>query len=700
MTKTSPALQTLAGSSHKISMEFFAACAIGLEKLVGDELRAARIKRVRPLSGGVSFGESREDAEKAIECSRVASRILQTVARFEASDANSLYAGVKDIAWEEYIAKDCSIAIHARGTNENLRDTRFIAMRAKDAICDRLRELRGVRPDVNTKNPDVSIVLVLRGNKVLISLDLSGAMHKRGYRVHGQVEAPLRETLAAAMLRIAGVDKLPAGTKLMDPMCGSGTIAIEAALMNPKIKIIASDIDDNSIAVARKNAQVAGVYHRITFSTQDIVANKKKADVIVTNPPYGQRLSSLAQLPALYSEMRLCFERSGACKLVLISSDKSIDGYLHLQAQNCIKTYNGPLESAIRSYDLSKQPHHGEHVATVRDCNIPILDAGAQQFASRLNKVVKQREKWAKENQIFAYRVYDADLPDYNLAIDVYDCAEAGRRIHVAEYAAPKAIAEEKTRARLTDALAIIRVVFDVPVSNIYCKQRCKSKGGSQYGKDIQEEEKKPVQLVTCENRLLFEVNLSDYLDTGLFIDHRKTRNMIRVLAKDKSFLNLFAYTGSATVYAASGGAKSTTTVDISNTYLDWAKRNLELNKLSGENNEFVRADVLIWAQEKRHSKDRWDLIFIDPPTFSNSSKMGKRTWDIQRDHAELLICASRLLMRGGAIVFSCNLRKFKLDKDTLEKAGVRAFDITEKTIPEDFSRNQNIHHCYILQRA
>ncbi len=687
-----------AGSSHRIDMEFYAACALGLEKIVGNELRAAKVKRVRPLTGGVSFGDSRKDAEAAIKNVRAASRILQTIDRLEITDADNLYSGIKSIAWEEYIGVNDSIAISARGTNENLRDTRFTSMRTKDAICDRLRELRGSRPNVDIKNPDVSIVLVLRKEKAVVSIDLSGAMHKRGYRIHGHVEAPLRETLAAAMLRFANIEQLEAETLLWDPMCGCGTIAIEAALMNPNIQIFASDIDARSVDIAKKNAQEAGVLSRINFSVEDIATSKKKADLIVTNPPYGQRLSSLAQLPALYSEMRLCFERSDAKRVVLISPDELIDDYLCMHTNDYIKTYNASIESTIRLYDMDKQGNKNRHAVSVRDHSIPALDAGAQQFASRLNKVVKQREKWAKSNHIFAYRVYDADLPDYNLAIDVYDCAQAGRRIHVAEYEAPKAIAKEKTFSRLTDALAIIRLVFDIPVSNIYCKQRRRSKGGSQYEKNFHEESKTS-QLVTCENKLLFEVNLCDYLDTGLFLDHRKTRAMIKALAKDKDFLNLFAYTGSASVYAACGGAKSTTSVDISNTYLDWAKRNMKLNKLTSGKHEFIRFDAVVWAQEKRHSKDRWDLIFIDPPTFSNSSKMGSRTWDIQRDHAELLITASRLLTKGGIIVFSCNLRKFKIDKDKLKKAGVIVHDITQKTIPEDFSRNQNIHHCYILQR-
>lgn len=686
--------------SRKINMEFFAACAQGLEKIVGDELRAAKIKRVRPLKGGVSFEGTQADAQRALEASFVASRILQTLARIEVNDADSLYEGIKNIAWEDFIDKQDSISVQARGTNDKLRDTRFIALKAKDAICDRLRELRGIRPDVDAKHPSVAISLILHRGKVTVSLDLSkvSACHK--FKAKRHIEGTLRETLAAALLHMTKIRTLPEDACLWDPMCGAGIVPIQAALMNSHIKIVASDIDPYTVELAQQNAQDAGVEDRIEFMVCDVADAQVKADVIVTNPPYGQRMSSLSQLPALYVSLRQSVQNAQAKSLVLITPDESIESFLHLSSHTCVKTYDGPQESVIYAYNLDGQQDTYVYSVSIRDCVIPVQDAGAQQFASRLNKVAKQRAKWAKQNAIFAYRVYDADLPDYNIAIDVYDCAQAGRRIHVAEYAPPKQIDPKKAQTRFADALSIIPVIFEVSPKNIYSKQRKKSKGGSQYTKQKDAATDKRAPLVTCENKLLFEVNLGDYLDTGLFLDHRKTRAMIRALAKGKDFLNLFAYTATASVYAAAGGASSCTTVDISNTYLDWAKRNMQLNGLLNDKQEFVRADVLQWVYEKRHSKERWDLIFVDPPTFSNSSKMGKRTWDVQADHAELLISVSRLLKKGGMAVFSCNLRKFKLDKEKLAKAGVLVRDITERTIPEDFSRNQNIHHCYLLKRA
>jgi 23S rRNA (guanine2445-N2)-methyltransferase / 23S rRNA (guanine2069-N7)-methyltransferase len=209
------------------------------------------------------------------------------------------------------------------------------------------------------------------------------------------------------------------------------------------------------------------------------------------------------------------------------------------------------------------------------------------------------------------------------------------------------------------------------------------------------------------EGGLTFEVNFGMRLDCGLFLDHRNARSLVREMMKrtqgSKRFLNLFAYTGTATCYAADGGAKHTTTVDMSRPSLDWARRNMERNGFASTSrppeHEYVQADVISWVQEQRHSKNRWDLVFCDVPTFSNSSRM-RGSWDVQRDHAELIIGVSRLLTRNGSAIFSCNLRGFKPDVQKLQRAGVALEDVTAESIPEDFSRNAKVHHCYIVRRA
>jgi 23S rRNA (guanine2445-N2)-methyltransferase / 23S rRNA (guanine2069-N7)-methyltransferase len=276
------------------------------------------------------------------------------------------------------------------------------------------------------------------------------------------------------------------------------------------------------------------------------------------------------------------------------------------------------------------------------------------------------------------------------VAVDLYGMRDSGGPwVHVQEYEPPKTIDPEKAAARLREATAAIPHVLDVPRERIFLKVRRKRKRGEQYEKMAAKGEYREVTEDGCR----FLVNFTDYLDTGLFLDHRITRRVVAEMADGKRFLNLFAYTGTATVYAARGGAASTTTVDMSNTYLDWAKRNLELNGIGGTAHRFVRDDCLEWMERE---KGRYDLIFLDPPTFSTSKKMDG-TFDVQRDHVPLLRGASRLLAPGGTILFSTNSRKFRIDGEGL--AGLEIEDITAKTIPEDFRRNPRIHRAFLVRR-
>lgn len=339
----------------------------------------------------------------------------------------------------------------------------------------------------------------------------------------------------------------------------------------------------------------------------------------------------------------------------------------------------------------------------------------SEQFANRLQKNARTRRKWAARESIGCYRVYDADLPDYSAAIDLFECTDGTRWLVIAEYAAPKSIDPALAQARFEDILAIAPVVLDVSAEHVRARSRVRARGGSQYknagqgqgGAYIEykygtEERiaKRQLPLVQ-EGVLTFSLNFDDYLDVGIFLDHRITRGLVREYAKDaRWFLNLFAYTGTATCYAADAGVEETVTVDLSNTYLDWAERNMRQNGFGGKEHHFVRADVLAWIKQQYYTNNRWDLIFCDPPTFSNSSKMGERSWDVQRDHVELLCGVADLLTPGGMAIFSCNLRGFRPDKKALERYRISLEDITEQTIPEDFSRNKKIHHCYLVRNA
>lgn len=311
--------------------------------------------------------------------------------------------------------------------------------------------------------------------------------------------------------------------------------------------------------------------------------------------------------------------------------------------------------------------------------------------------MAKHYEKWARRAGVSCFRVYDADLPDYAVAIDVYDGAQqdAGKRwVHVAEYAPPGGIDPVLAESRLLDVLAIVPEVLGADPANVFLKTRERQRGSSQYGRASQ----RSVIGTIEEGGLAFEVNLSEYLDTGIFLDHRMTRAWLRELAGGKRFLNLFAYTGTASVYAAAGGASSTTTVDLSATYVEWTRRNLTKNGFGGESHRVVRADVLEWVGAARAAGERFDLIFCDPPTFSNSKRM-RDTWDVQRDHADLIRQVAELLTDDGLLVFSCNRRKFAFDREGLSASGLICEDVTARTIPKDFERKATAHVCWTVRR-
>lgn len=330
--------------------------------------------------------------------------------------------------------------------------------------------------------------------------------------------------------------------------------------------------------------------------------------------------------------------------------------------------------------------------------SLQVWEKTTDQFAARLRKVAKDRRKWARKNDIHCYRVYDADLPDYAVAIDFYEGAgpcEGSRYAVVAEYRAPKDIDEVKAAHRFADALTVAGAILDIPAEHLFARQRRRDKGGSQYKAGG-----KPYRAFTSESGYLFELDFGSALDTGLFLDHRPTREMIGRMAAGGRFLNLFAYTGSASVHAAGGGAAFTTTVDMSGNYLDWARRNMKLNGFIGPQHGFIHADVTAWIHEEVLRKHKYDLIFVDPPTFSNSKTMGERTWDVQRDHVKLLVEIGKLLSKQAKIVFSCNLRDFNLDENALFQAGLAVMDVTEETIPYDFERNQRIHRCFVISAS
>ena len=705
--------------------QLFATTARGFEELLKVELTELGATECKIAQGGVHFQADDETLYRSLLWSRLASRILLPIVNGKVYSDLDLYSIVTGQDWLSYFDEKATFFVDFNGTNQEIRHTQFGAMRVKDAIVDYFERQGKARPNVDKDYPDVRIHVYLNKEELVVSLDLSGeALHLRGYR-EDTGQAPLRETLAAAIVLRSGWKK---GTPLVDPMCGSGTLLIEAAQMesqiapqlhrlhwgfdcwkghnqdawdkvkaeavqqaetyfnqNPKPHFYGFDLDHRVLKKAQKNAQNAGVAHLIQWKQGDVAALKNpspdEVGTVICNPPYGERLGTTPALIALYSVFGQRLKNEfGGWNASIFSSESTLLDCLRMRSHRQFKAKNGPLDCVQKNYQISER----KESAAENPLEFDRTSTVAVDFANRLQKNIKKIEKWAKQQGLDAYRLYDADLPEYNVAVDRY-----GDHIVVQEYAAPKNIDENKARQRLLDAVTATLQVTGIETNKLILKVRQKQKGTNQYEKLANKGE----YFYVNEYGAQLWVNLTDYLDTGLFLDHRLTRKMVGEMAKGKDFLNLFAYTGSATVHAALGGAKSTTTVDMSNTYLNWAEQNLILNDIEGKQHKLIQADCLQWLEK---CDRQFDLIFVDPPTFSNSKRM-EDSWDVQRDHIKLMRNLKRILRPNGTIVFSNNKRGFKMDFEALDELGLSAVEISAKTLPLDFERNKQIHNCWIV---
>ena len=705
--------------------QLFATTARGFEELLKVELTELGATECKIAQGGVHFQADDEALYRSLLWSRLASRILLPIVNGKVYSDLDLYSIVTGQDWLSYFDEKTTFFVDFNGTNQEIRHTKFGAMRVKDAIVDYFERQGKARPNVDKDYPDVRIHVYLNKEELVVSLDLSGeALHLRGYR-EDTGQAPLRETLAAAIVLRSGWKK---GTPLVDPMCGSGTLLIEAAQMEAQIapqlyrlhwgfdcwkghnqdawdKVKAEavqqaetyfnqnlkphfygfDLDHRVLKKAQKNAQNAGVAHLIQWKQGDVAALKNpspdEVGTVICNPPYGERLGTTPALIALYSVFGQRLKNEfGGWNASIFSSESTLLDCLRMRSHRQFKAKNGPLDCVQKNYQISER----KESAAENPLEFDRTSTVAVDFANRLQKNIKKIEKWAKQQGLDAYRLYDADLPEYNVAVDRY-----GDHIVVQEYVAPKNIDENKARQRLLDAVTATLQVTGIETNKLILKVRQKQKGTNQYEKLANKGE----YFYVNEYGAQLWVNLTDYLDTGLFLDHRLTRKMLGEMAKGKDFLNLFAYTGSATVHAALGGAKSTTTVDMSNTYLNWAEQNLILNDIEGKQHKLIQADCLQWLEK---CDRQFDLIFVDPPTFSNSKRM-EDSWDVQRDHIKLMRNLKRILRPNGTIVFSNNKRGFKMDFEALDELGLSAVEISAKTLPLDFERNKQIHNCWIV---
>jgi len=708
-----------------MALSFFATCPKGLESLLLNELIDLGAKDAKETVAGVSFKGDFTTGMRTCLWSRFASRILLELSEFFCETDTELYIGANGVAWEKYFDKSNTISVSFSGTNSSIRNTQYGALKVKDAICDRMQKTLGGRPDVDRDNPDVVINCHLdKKGSANILLDLSGkALLKREYH-RGTGAAPLKENLAAAMIKRSGYNN----ENFLDPMCGSGTLLFEAAsfatdtapglrrehfgffalkqfdnevwlnlveearersrkgieaAVRKGIQIIGFDLDDRIVTIANENAQKAGfadlvkVFHSNVQNLYNPFTNENKI-TIVTNPPYGKRMGNFNELISLYTQIGAGFKHyfKGA-RAAVISTSAELLSCMRLHADKIYKLYNGELECQLRVFDINET----ETLTVKEEKNLAI----ATDFSNRLKKNLAYMQKWAKNVNTNAYRVYDADVPEYAAAIDYYN----GYYV-IQAYKAPAKVNPRVAKRHELDMLSATVEVAGVSGDKVILKSREVMSGDRQYEKS---EELRNEFITVNEDNALFKVNLYDYLDTGLFLDGRLIRKLIREKSQGKSVLNLFAYTCSASVAAALGGATRVVSVDMSKTYLNWGMDNFKLNSLSLDNTDFIQADCLAWLSKDQEEK--FDLIYIDPPTFSNSKRM-ESSFDVKRDHVQLLANLTRHLKDGGEVIFCNNMRGFVLD-ESISEYGFSFENISEKTLPRDFARDKKIHTCYRL---
>lgn len=722
-------------------MIFFATASANQNDLVEKEVRLAGAEDVHVSSGGVEFSADLETAYRFCLWTRCATRVLVLVHRYDKLEStDDLYDHSLSLPWENWINPDTTFAISDTVTECRwIRNSHFAALRLKDAIVERCRQqYNGMRPDVDRDNPDIMFHLHVNRNLVSWYVDFAGKnLSHRSYRT-AQTDAVMSEFMASCLLYRSEWFKRK-NLNLLDPMCGSGTICIEAALMatntapgllkpesfafiklpihkpeiwektvnearaqivKPECRIFGWDIDKKAVEISKKNAEAAGVSDFVSFEvhdfrtiTEDDVNSVKNNEgeyggCIVTDPPYGVRLSaSASSLRGLYSSFGSnSYNLFGGFFMTVLCADPDLLGYIDMKPDRTNILINGGLECQAAHYYIFSKAQREELMKKAQAkreerLNTP-LSKGAQMAANRLKKNIASIGKEMAKQGVTCYRLYDADMPEYSAAIDVYE----NKWINLQEYAAPASIDAEDAKRRLEELILATERTTGIDLDNIYVKRREIMKGSDQYNK--RGNASSSHFFVANENGHRFSVNFQDYLDTGIFLDHRPVRKLIESMSKDKRFLNLFCYTGTATVHAAAGGALSTVSVDASSTYLDWAMKNMKLNGFTSMNHFYYKDDCISWL---RNSRDTFDLIFCDPPTYSNSKS--RSSFDVQRDHDYLIHLCMKHLSHDGVLIFSTNFTRFKMYEEVGEDFIVE--DITEQTIGTDFERNSKIHKCF-----
>ena len=711
------------------SYQLFITCPKGFEETLKEEVEALSLTISNLTVGGVKLDTDLEGLYSCALHLRTANRILLHLYTERVKEAKDIALQSEKFKWDDIFSVDNTLAIDFRGQDDNVRNTMFGAQCVKDGISDYFRELTGNRPAISKDNPDIKLQALFRRSYINVYLDVFGkSLHQRGYRMQ-QGMAPLKENVASGLLHKAGwLNIAEEGGALIDPLCGSGTFLIEGWQMATKClpgfqlgeslmlswrdhdaslwkrmyrsayeahqkaalafeaPILGFDVDPNMVSKAEQNIRAAGLEKRIQVSTRDIASFSKpsylKTGLVISNPPYGERLSEVNELLSLYQTLgKQVTTQCQNWRLAILTSDIKLSKAIGLKSYRQYKVKNGALDCFLALFDINDSNRFNVEAARS-------ISKEGEALLNRLKKNQTKLEPWLNKQKLTSYRWYNADLVEFNVAIDVYQSMDGERFLHVQEYKAPKTISESKVAQRIKTVMDVLTLGFGYSVENISLKQRQRQKGKQQYER-VEEHNQR---VVVKDGSINCLVNIKDFLDTGLFLDHRRLRASFDNL-NAKSFLNLFCYTGVASLHAAKKGA-ITTNVDMSHTYLNWAKDNFRLNHHTMDKHQFIHADVLKWLDE---DKQQFNVIFCDPPSFSNSKRM-ETVLDIERDHICIIEQCMKKLTQGGTLYFSCNLKGFKMSQCIVDKFNV--INISADTTSKDFEGARNNHQAFKILKV
>ncbi|MCZ6805795.1 MAG: bifunctional 23S rRNA (guanine(2069)-N(7))-methyltransferase RlmK/23S rRNA (guanine(2445)-N(2))-methyltransferase RlmL [Deltaproteobacteria bacterium] len=692
-------------------MRWVLPCPKGCEEALAEEVRAldVEVTVVRPTA--VHVVGTLQEGYRLCLWSRVASRVLLPLVSFEGEDDTALYETLRSIPWWEHFNSKQTFAIGSSQAPRSSVPSHYWVQRAKDAIVDAFRDHAGSRPSVDKKSPAVRFHLHIGKGAHELALDFSGeGLHRRGYRQSGG-KAPLKENLAAAILYLAGWPEAASrGLSLVDPTCGSGTFLIEAALIATDCApgllrehfgfeswlnhdeglfqqerrealaarkaecaapIFGFDASSKALSYVQENLRAAGVEQYVSLARKALTEVRRPSDhgIVVCNPPYGHRLGDESTLFLFYQSLGDTLKKAfdGWTAYVFAAQQGNLK-YLGLRPSRRHILFNGAIECRLLEIPIVGTRNGDKQAPGWRKPSDK-----AEMFVNRIKKNRKKWERWAKRNDLECYRLYDADIPEYNVAVDRY---QAKAVVHI--YQRSHEVEDDLAKRRIQDVLLTLPEALGISSDDLFVKVRHRHDQGDQYARLARQE----TELTVAEEGLRFVVNLEDRIDTGLFLDHRKVRSYARERCRGKRMLNLFAYTCSVSVAAAVGGAKQTTSVDLSNTYLDWGRRNFGANDLDPSKYRFFQSDAMRWIAKRGET---YDWVFINPPTFSRSKKT-KGDFNIHQDHARLIEQAMRSLSKGGELLFTTHAQSFRLDKRLKERFAVQ--NSAKLFVPNDFARS------------